>query len=112
MGIDRGPVLDFDFSVSAAVYYASGGNSEKAWQRKESRNMKLILITACFAGIAFFDLYECFKNKQRNEIVVYAVIFLFTFSLAALMVSGAQIPSPVKAIQKFYIDVLHLSFKK
>lgn len=72
--------------------------------------MKLFLVFAAFAAIAGIDLPGMIKNKLRHDLAVYSVIFLLTLALAMLVALDVKVPSPIKAIQVFYRDILHLSF--
>jgi len=73
--------------------------------------MNLLLVFMAFAGIAALDLPGMVKNKRWRDLAVYSAIFLLVLGLGTLMALGVEIPSPIKAIQAFYRDVLHLSFK-
>ncbi len=74
--------------------------------------MNLLLVLAGMAIIAAINLPGLIKNRQWHDLTVYTVIFLLVLTLAVLMAVGVRLPSPIKAAQKFYQDVLHLSFKK
>lgn len=73
--------------------------------------MNLVLVFLAFAGIGVADLPEMVKNKRWRDLAIYCVIFLLVLTLGVLIAVGVKIPSPIKAIQAFYRDVLHLSFK-
>lgn len=73
--------------------------------------MKLLLCVAGFAAIAFADLPGLIKQKQRRELVLYIIIFLLVLVFAVRVVVVGVPESPIKMIQSFYRDVLHLSFK-
>ena len=73
--------------------------------------MKLLMCFAGFAVIAAKDLPSLIKAKQWGELFKYAVIFLLVLAFAVLVMLDLINPSPIKLIQTFYRDVLHLSFK-
>lgn len=73
--------------------------------------MKLLLCFAGFAAIAAADLPGLIKNKQRRELAIYVAVFFLVLAFAVLVMLDINISSPVKMIQSFYRDVLHLSFK-
>jgi len=73
--------------------------------------MTLFLVLFGFAAMAAADLPDMIRNKLWRDVAIYSVIFLFVLVLAVLMAQGVKVPSPIKAIQAFYRDVLHLSFK-
>lgn len=73
--------------------------------------MKLLICFAGFAVIAASDLPKLIKQKQRRELIIYALIFLLVLAFAVLVVLDVKMPSVIKMVQSFYRDVLHLSFK-
>ena len=73
--------------------------------------MKLLF---CFAGLAVVaakDLPCLIKAKQWEELIKYVFIFLLVLAFGVLVMLDDNSPSPVKIMQSFYRDVLHLSFK-
>lgn len=73
--------------------------------------MNVLLVLLAFAGIGAIDLPDMIKSKQRRDLIIYSVIFVLVFTLGILVAAGVKIPSPIKAIQAFYRDVLGLTFK-
>lgn len=73
--------------------------------------MNLLLVFSGFAVIAAIDLPGLIKNKLWRDLTIYSVIFLSVLALAVLIALDVGIPSPIKAAQAFYRDILHLSFK-
>lgn len=73
--------------------------------------MKLLMYLAGFAAIAAVDFPKIIKQKQRRELTTYMAIFLLVLALAVFVSLDVNTPSPVKMIESFYRDVLHLSFK-
>ena len=73
--------------------------------------MNLLLVIAGFAGIAVIDIPGLIKKKLWRDLAIYMAVFLPVLGLAVLAALGIKVPSPIKAIQGFYRDVLHLSFK-
>jgi hypothetical protein len=65
----------------------------------------------CFAAIAAIDVPKIVRGKRWRELIMYALVFLPVFALGIVLSTGTVIPSPIKTIQSFYRDVLHLSFK-
>ena len=72
--------------------------------------MKILLVLAGFAIIAAADLPGMIRNGLRRDLICYSAVFLLVLILAVLMALGVGVPSPIKALQAFYRDVLHLSF--
>ena len=73
--------------------------------------MKLLLCLAGLAAIAAVDFPIIIKQKRRRELIIYMIIFFLVLALAVFVLLNPDIPSPVKIIQSFYRDFLHLSFK-
>ena len=73
--------------------------------------MKLLLSFVALAAIAAADIPKMIKNKQRRELYAYIAVFLVVLAFAVLVSLDIDMPSPVKTIQSFYRDILHLSFK-
>ena len=73
--------------------------------------MTLCLIGLAFVLMALFDVPSMVRNKEWKNLVVYSVIFLFVLTIGVLISFSVEIPSPIKAIQFFYENILHLSFK-
>lgn len=73
--------------------------------------MNLFLVIISFAAIAAIELPGMVKKKQWRDVVLYSIVFVPVLALAVLMAFDMKIPSPIKAIQTFYRDVLGLSFK-
>ena len=73
--------------------------------------MNLLLVFAAFAGIAAFDLPDMVKSRRWRDLIVYLAAFLLVLVLGMLVALDVKVPSPIKAIQAFYRDVLRLSFK-
>lgn len=72
--------------------------------------MNVFLVLVAFAAIAAANLPNLIKDKLWRDLIIYAVIFLPTLVLGVLVVVGVAVPSPIKAVQALYRDVLHLSF--
>lgn len=73
--------------------------------------MNLLLVVIAFTGIAFFDLPGMVKNRRWHNLIVYSALFLSVFVLGVLMTLDINVPSPIKAAQAFYRDILGLSFR-
>ncbi|HWS29225.1 MAG TPA: hypothetical protein VN512_03815 [Clostridia bacterium] len=74
--------------------------------------MNLLLVILLFAGIAVAELPKMVKNKRWRDLTIYSVVFVLVFALGILIASGVKVPSPIKAVQAFYRDVLGLTFKQ
>jgi len=73
--------------------------------------MNLLLVFIAFAGITALDLPHMVKNKQWRDLTIYSIIFSLVLALGVLVALDVNVPSPIKAIEAFYRDVLHLSFE-
>lgn len=74
--------------------------------------MNLLLVVVAFAAIAALDLPKMVKGKRWRDLSIYAGIFVLVFALGVLVALGVEIPSPIKAAQAFYRDLLGISFKQ
>ncbi|RAV03471.1 hypothetical protein [Paenibacillus sp. YN15] len=73
--------------------------------------MKLIMIIISFSGIAMLDLPNMVKRKRWRDLAIYSILFLLVLALGVAVALDINVPSPIKAIQAFYRDILGLSFK-
>ena len=73
--------------------------------------MKVLLVIIAFIGIAALDVPDMAKSKRWRDLAICSVIFLLVFALGVAVAMGVKVPSPIKAIQVFYRDILRLSFK-
>ena len=73
--------------------------------------MNILLVVLAFAGIGTMDVPRMVKNRRWRDLIAYSVFFALVLALGILVASGVKVPSPIKAIQAFYRDVLGLSFK-
>jgi hypothetical protein len=73
--------------------------------------MSLLFVLCGFAAIALVDLPGMIRSKRWRELLFYCVLFLLILALGVAMGLGVKIPSPIKGVQSFYQNFLHLSFK-
>lgn len=73
--------------------------------------MNLLLVFLAFAGIGAFDVPSMIKDKRWRDLTIYGILFVLVLALGVLVASGIKVPSPIKAVQAFYRDVLGLTFK-
>jgi hypothetical protein len=72
----------------------------------------IVLVTIIFIILALSDFPKLVKDRKWYEVTVLSGFYVFVFTLAALMTFGVTLPSPVKGIQYFITDVLHLGYPK
>ena len=72
----------------------------------------IVLVVVIFIILALSDFPELVHNKKWYEVGVLSGLYLFTFTLAALMAFGVTLPSPAKGIQNFIVNILHLGYPK
>lgn len=73
--------------------------------------MNIVLLVTCFCGMAAMDLSGIIHEKQWRDLIIYGIFFVLVFALGMAVVMGIKVPSPIRAIQKFLQDVVHLSFQ-
>ncbi len=59
----------------------------------------ILLLIISFLGIAFLDMPKLIKNKDKKEIIVFSIFFIFAFVMSLLHILGVKIPSPMQGIQ-------------
>lgn len=61
----------------------------------------IILILFVYSIIAFLELLPLYKErkKKKNGVLLYLLLFTFSFILSVLISMDAAIPSPAKAIE-------------
>ena len=70
----------------------------------------MLIVIAVFAIIAMMDLPELLRKRYRHDLIVYCVFYASALTLAMLLVLKIDIPSPIKGIQQFIKDTLHLGY--
>jgi hypothetical protein len=72
----------------------------------------IILLTVIFILLALSDFPKLISDRKWYEVTILSGFYICVFTLAALMTFGVTLPSPVKGIERFITDVLHLSYPK
>jgi hypothetical protein len=72
----------------------------------------IVLIIVIFALMALSDFPSLIKGKKWYEVSVLSGLYIIVFALAALQTVGVTLPSPIKGIQSFITNVLHLAYPK
>jgi len=73
--------------------------------------MIIALTILIFVIIAAIDVPPLIKNKQKRELIVFCVLFVFAFTIAILQSMDIKVPSPIKGVIYLVKDVLHISYK-
>lgn len=60
----------------------------------------LLGLIVIFLLIAWHEVPPLLRDKLYGELVVFAVLMLFTFILSALQVMGVTIPNPVNGLER------------
>ena len=63
-----------------------------------------ILIILIYLIVALPELYILYKNKKKKETWIYSVTILFAFVISILLLSGIQLPQPIKVIESILGD--------
>ena len=72
----------------------------------------IVLVIVIFVLMALSDFPELISGKKWYEVSVLAGLYVGVFVLAALQTLGVTLPSPIKGIQSFITNVLHLAYPK
>lgn len=70
----------------------------------------VVLVIIIFVLLGISDFPTLIQQKKWYEVSVLAGLYAFVFTLAILQTIGVILPSPVKGIQWFIINVLHLGY--
>lgn len=70
----------------------------------------IVLIFVLFILLGLSDFPKLVHEKKWYDVSVLSCYYVFIFTLAALQSFGVILPSPIKGIQKFIIDILHLGY--
>lgn len=71
----------------------------------------IVLVFIIFGLLALSDFPELIKSKKKYEVTVLSILYIFAVTLASMYSLGITIPSPIKWIQSFIVDVLKLGYK-
>ncbi|HBC25847.1 MAG TPA: hypothetical protein DC013_00385 [Ruminococcaceae bacterium] len=58
----------------------------------------MIFLIFIFLAILGIDLPPLIRSRNRREIVVYSLVYLFALALCFLYAAGVEIPSPVMVL--------------
>lgn len=72
----------------------------------------VLLVIFIFAVLALSDFPKLIRSKKWYEVTVLSCLYVGVFILAVLQATGVKLPSPVKGIQHFIVDFLHLGYPK
>lgn len=72
----------------------------------------IVMVVIIFILMALSDFPKLIHDKKWYETTVLAGIYAIVMSLAVLFAAGVTLPSPIKGIQNFIINVLHLGYPK
>lgn len=71
----------------------------------------IVIIIIIFICIALYEVPKLKEKKYKRELVVFWCLYIFASVLVLLYNYGIKIPSPLKAVQFFINEVLHLGYK-
>jgi hypothetical protein len=72
----------------------------------------IVLVFVIFILLALSDFPKLIKDKNWYEVSVLAGFYVLVTTLSVLFTAGVTLPSPVKGIQHFIVDVLGLGYPK
>lgn len=72
----------------------------------------VILVIVIFLLLALSDFPKLISEKKWYVVSVLSGFYVFTLVLAVLYTVGVTLPSPIKGIQHFIVDVLKLGHPK
>ncbi len=72
----------------------------------------IVLVIIIFIILALSDFPKLIHEKKWYEVSVLSAFYIVVLTLSVLYTAGVTLPSPVKGIQYFIVDVLHLGYPK
>lgn len=72
----------------------------------------IFLIIVIFILLGLSDFPKLVHDKKWYEVSVLSGFYVCVFTLAVLQSSGVVLPSPIKGIQSFIVNFLHLGYPK
>ncbi len=72
----------------------------------------IVLVFVVFILLALSDFPTLIKEKKWYEVTVLAGFYVLVTTLCVLYTAGMTLPSPVKGIQSFIVNTLHLGYPK
>ncbi|SDM99815.1 hypothetical protein [Acetanaerobacterium elongatum] len=68
-------------------------------------------VVAVFALIGFTETPALIQKKMWRELVVFSVLFVFSFVVCLLYAMGVDVPSPIRGIKYLLENVLKLTYR-
>jgi hypothetical protein len=72
--------------------------------------MIIFFIVISFMVIAGTDMPELIKRRNRLDLVIYLIFFVFALVLSLLLALDLPIPNPIMPIEYIIKDILHLNY--
>jgi len=70
----------------------------------------MIYLLLIYALILIINLPGLIKKREGKELAAFLVLYVIGFVLGLLYVLDIPIPSPMKALQHFIVDVLGIKY--
>jgi hypothetical protein len=70
----------------------------------------MIYVITVYTLIAMINLPPLIKNREKKELIAFIVFFIVAFVLSILYALDITIPSPMKGLQYFIVDVLGIKY--
>ena len=71
----------------------------------------IVLLILVFAVLILYEVPGLIRNKQWRELAVYSVLISLAFTISLLQTLNVKILNPVRDVQYFVSDILHLRYK-
>lgn len=72
----------------------------------------IMLVILIFTILGLSDFPKLVKEKKWYEVSVLFGFYLFVCTLSVLQSYGIVLPSPIRGIEHFIVNVLHLGYPK
>jgi len=70
----------------------------------------MILLILIYGFIIIVNVPGLIKRKEWKELIAFSVLYVIAFALGLMYVLDIPIPSPMKGLQHFFVDILGLEY--
>jgi len=72
----------------------------------------MIFLLLIYAYIFIINVPGLIKRKEWKELAAFSFLFVIAFALGIMYVLDIPIPSPMKGLQHFFVDILGIEYPK
>ena len=72
----------------------------------------MIFLLLIYAYIFIINVPGLIKRKEWKELAAFSILYVIAFALSVMYVLDIPIPSPMKGLQHFFVDILGIEYPK